>query len=213
MPTFIKEIGVSARKSSLTVLLHEHPSLLTLLVDTQLYSMIPYAFAIVSTLTMCYLSDRYDSKGYPIFVSQVAAMIGLLILLTTKSTLALMVGCCFVATGATSAIPISAAWLSTIHGGYTKKGTMFAVNQVSNNPQNPQTQLSKTLNGFYSDLYTMFRHHCNTDLQHPTSLLKRSRNCPRISCAFHGMYVHFVLSSESPEQEARPSSENIRREG
>ncbi|KAK7964529.1 hypothetical protein LTR80_005530 [Exophiala xenobiotica] len=109
MPTFIKEIGYSA-------------------LDTQLYTMIPYAFAIVATLMGCYLSDRFDRRCIPILICLGSCILGLILLLTTTNKVALIAGCCFVASGSTPAVSIAAAWVNSIHAGYTKKATVFTIN-------------------------------------------------------------------------------------
>ncbi|OAL40503.1 hypothetical protein AYO20_00239 [Fonsecaea nubica] len=41
-----------------------------------------------------------------------------------------IVGTCFVAAGTYSGNPIAVAWISTIHGGYTKRSTVYGIQQV-----------------------------------------------------------------------------------
>jgi MFS family permease len=99
-------------------------------VDAQLYSIIPYAFAIVSTPTFCYISDRLGKKAIPMLFCLGTTIIGFIILLTTTNKVALIGGCCFVATGGYPAIGIGASWITSIHGGYTKRSTAFGVCQI-----------------------------------------------------------------------------------
>src|ERR1700761_1787426 len=99
-------------------------------VNTQLLAMIPYAFAICATLITCYLSDRYNKRFVPAFVCLACCIIGLILLSTTSNKIALISGCCFVAAGSTACVPVTAAWVLSIHAGYTKKSTVFTLNMV-----------------------------------------------------------------------------------
>ena len=98
--------------------------------DAQLYSIIPYSFAIVSTPTFCYISDRLGKKAMPMVFCLVTTIIGLLMLLATTNKVALIAGCCFITTGAYPAIGIGASWITSMHGGYSKRSTAFGVCQI-----------------------------------------------------------------------------------
>ena len=98
--------------------------------NSQLYSIIPYAFAIVTTPLLGFLSDHYKCKAVPLLSCMALSITGLIILLSTSNSTALIAGSCFVVAGAYPAIGIGAAWVTTLHGGYTKRCTAFGVSQV-----------------------------------------------------------------------------------
>ena len=100
------------------------------LVHAQLYTIIPYSFAIVSTPILCYISDKTRMRAIPMIFCLLTSIVGFIILLSTVNKVALIAGCCFVATGAYPAIGIGASWISTIHGGYTKRSTAFGISQI-----------------------------------------------------------------------------------
>ncbi|KAF8851304.1 MFS general substrate transporter [Acephala macrosclerotiorum] len=53
--------------------------------QTQLFTMMPYAFATVSLLTVCFLSDRINSKGPTLFICMATSSIGYIILMATTN--------------------------------------------------------------------------------------------------------------------------------
>ncbi|KAI1614623.1 major facilitator superfamily domain-containing protein [Exophiala viscosa] len=111
LPTFIKEFGFSA-------------------LDTQLYSMIPYAFGLLTLITVPYTSDRLNRK-FPILLGCLCTSItGFVILLSTTNKVALVAGACFVLAGAYPGLAISVAWSFTFHGGYTKRVTTTWASQI-----------------------------------------------------------------------------------
>jgi hypothetical protein len=128
LPTFIKEFGFSPRKHFLLLSFIAHTDSGT--VETQLYTMIPYAFATCSTPAVCILSDRMNRKGLPLLLCLATSIIGLIILLTTSSVPVKVVGCCFVSTGAYPGVVLAANFTVSNHGGYTKRCTAWAVAQV-----------------------------------------------------------------------------------
>ena len=136
LPTFIKEFGFDPCKfkhnTTGNILALESFRLLTPrhLVHAQLYTIIPYSFAIVSTPLLCYISDKTHQRAIPMIFCLLTSIVGFVILLSTVNKAALIAGCCFVATGAYPAIGIGASWISTIHGGYTKRSTAFGISQL-----------------------------------------------------------------------------------
>lgn len=102
LPTFINEFGFSS-------------------VDTQLYSIIPYAFGLVSLMIFAYLADRYRCKALGTAVCLSISITGFVILLATTNRIALMAGACFVLAGSYPALAISVAWILSFHGGFTKR--------------------------------------------------------------------------------------------
>jgi MFS family permease len=99
-------------------------------VDTQLYSIIPYAFAIVATVLASVVSDRYMQKAIPLITCLITCLIGLIILLATTNRVALIAGSCFVAAGGYPSSVLSASWLVTTNAGYTKRCTAWAIAQL-----------------------------------------------------------------------------------
>jgi len=104
LPTFINEFGYSPLHS-------------------QLLTIIPYGFALISLIFFAWLADRLDRKAVISLVCIGISCIGFIILLTTTNKVALIAGACFVASGAYPALVVSIAWSLTFHGGYTKKAT------------------------------------------------------------------------------------------
>ncbi|OQU98531.1 hypothetical protein CLAIMM_04304 [Cladophialophora immunda] len=111
LPTFIKEFGFGA-------------------LETQLYSMIPYAFGFVALVVMSFVSDYLNHKAWIIFGCLCVVCIGFLILLATTNKVALMAGLCFVLTGVYPGTVVSVAWINTTHGGYTKRALAIWASQV-----------------------------------------------------------------------------------
>ena len=111
LPTLINEFGFSA-------------------LDTQLYSMIPYAFGFVSQTTISYIADRINRKGIVTVICLSITSIGFIILLSTTNKVAQLAGCCFVTTGAYPGLAIAAAWMLSFHGGFTKRATAIWVCQI-----------------------------------------------------------------------------------
>lgn len=94
--------------------------------ETQLYSIIPYAFATVSTPVVCILADRVNKRVLPFMLCMATSVTGFVIVLATTNRAALIAGCSFIATGAYPGVVICATWLLGNHGGYTKRSTAWA---------------------------------------------------------------------------------------
>lgn len=99
-------------------------------VDTQLYSMIPYACAVISLPTAAITVDRINKRTLPLLVCLTTSVVGFVIIMATTNKAALIAGCCFVAAGCYPAIVIACSWLMNNQGGYTKRCTAWAVAQV-----------------------------------------------------------------------------------
>ena len=91
--------------------------------QTQLISMIPYAFGLLGLIVFSYLSDRMGQKGIIILISLAISCTGFSILLSTTNKVALLAGASFVACGAYPGLVVGVAWNMTFHGGYTKRAT------------------------------------------------------------------------------------------
>lgn len=111
LPTFIKEFGFSR-------------------LETQLYSMIPYAFGLLGLLFFSWLSDRLHQRALVTIICLSITATGFIILMATTNKVALVAGACFVAAGAYPSLVVSIAWMLTFHGGYTKRATASWINQV-----------------------------------------------------------------------------------
>jgi MFS family permease len=102
LPTFIHEFGFSV-------------------IDTQLYSIIPYAFGLTTLIIASYISDRFRCKAFILLICMSISITGFILLLLTTNTVALVAGACFVLAGAYPALAVSVAWLYSFHGGFTKR--------------------------------------------------------------------------------------------
>lgn len=111
LPTFVRALGFD-------------------LLTSQLYTIIPYSFAIISTPLCSYLADRYKMLAIPFAGCLLTSIIGFIIILSTANKTASIAGCCFVAAGAYPSITIGGAWITTIHGGYTKRAIAGGMAQV-----------------------------------------------------------------------------------
>jgi hypothetical protein len=100
------------------------------IVTTQLYSIIPYAFATVSLFAACWGADRFKTKGLFLIGCLSVSLIGFVLLLATTNTVALMAGTCFVASGAYAGVILGATWNIANHGGYTKRAVSAAASQI-----------------------------------------------------------------------------------
>ena len=110
-PTFIKEFGYTAA-------------------NAQLFSVIPYAVACVTLLSLATISDRLNRKGPFVILSLSVACIGYIILLTASATSVKTVGACFLAAGIYPAVVLKLNWLAINTGGFTKRGTTWALAEV-----------------------------------------------------------------------------------
>ena len=110
LPTFIHEFGFGRLTSNL-------------------YTIIPYSFAIVSMPLICWLADKYRARALPHAICLCISLTGFIILLSTTNATALMAGACFVACGVFPDLVLAISGLTTTHGGYTKQALAFAVSQ------------------------------------------------------------------------------------
>lgn len=104
LPTFIREFGFSQ-------------------LQTQLYSMIPYAFGLVGLIFFSWLSDHLGQRAWVTILCLCITATGFVILLATTNRVALVAGACFVAGGAYPSLVVGISWTMTFHGGYTKRAT------------------------------------------------------------------------------------------
>ncbi len=129
LPTFIHQFGFSTCKTPTFANLKLQRTY-QVLVETQLYTIIPYSFAIISLPIMSILADRIDKRALPFLFCKGITVVGIVIVLATTNKTALVAGCCFIAAGAYPAAVICATWLANNHAGYTKRCTAWAVAQL-----------------------------------------------------------------------------------
>ncbi len=111
LPTFIEAMGFDSLTSNL-------------------YTIIPYSFAVVSMPIACWLADKYRVRALPHAICLCTSLTGFIILLATTNVTARMAGACFVACGTFPDLVIATSWLNSTHGGYTKRAFAFAVSQI-----------------------------------------------------------------------------------
>jgi hypothetical protein len=99
-------------------------------VQTQLVSIIPYAFPIVSVPAVSIYADRADQRFVTFLCCMATSLTGFVIVLATTNRTALVAGCSFIAAGCYPAIVVCATWLLGSHAGYTKRATAWAIAQV-----------------------------------------------------------------------------------
>ncbi|KIW35543.1 uncharacterized protein PV07_02233 [Cladophialophora immunda] len=111
LPTFIKEFNFSP-------------------LQTQLFSMVPYAFGFAALVGMSFLSDYLNHRAFLIFGCFATSLVGFVILLATTNKVALVAGLCFVLTGTYPGTVLCVVWINTIHGGFTKRATAIWISQI-----------------------------------------------------------------------------------
>lgn len=102
----------------------------TLLVDTQLFTIIPYATAAIALPTICVVADRYMMRAIPMLFCYLLCACGFTLLMATTSQAARIVGTCLVSSGSYSGVILAATWVMSSHGGYTKRSTAWALCQL-----------------------------------------------------------------------------------
>ena len=93
---------------------------------TQLLTVPPYVMAFIVTLMFAWFSDRYHQRGLAAFGGGIIALIGFIMLLTTKSFGARYTGICLSVTGSYSNAPSLLTWLPNNTAGYARRATAIA---------------------------------------------------------------------------------------
>ncbi|KAH8808685.1 major facilitator superfamily domain-containing protein [Xylogone sp. PMI_703] len=112
LPTFISSFGYSPLR-------------------TQLLTIIPSASATVTLPTVCFISDRFNFKGMAIIFCLSLSSTGYIILLTASSNVAKIVATSLVASGVYTTIVLIVAWITINTGGFTKRGTTWAMGEIT----------------------------------------------------------------------------------
>lgn len=102
-------------------------------VNAQLFSVIPYACAFVSLITICTISDRLNVKFIPIICLLSITLIGYILLVTLTSVSARMVATCLVVGGAYPTVVLIVTWIGINTAGFTKRATTWSVAEICSN--------------------------------------------------------------------------------
>ncbi|KAL7915552.1 MFS general substrate transporter [Trichoderma velutinum] len=114
LPTFIQTFGFSPVKA-------------------QLFSVIPYACAFFSLITICTISDRLNVKFIPIICLLSITLIGYILLITLTSTSARIVATCLVVGGAYPTVVLIVTWIGINTAGFTKRAATWSVAEICSN--------------------------------------------------------------------------------
>lgn len=101
------------------------------LVNTQLFSTIPYAVAFISLIAINYLSDRINQKGIFLMGTLSSAIIGFILLLTDASKPVKIFATCLITGGLYPSVLLSMTWISINTTGFTKRGSTWAMAEIS----------------------------------------------------------------------------------
>ena len=107
-PTIIRDLGYSAA-------------------NAQLLSVPPFACAGVSTLILCFFSDRTNMRGPFVVLCATISMIGYIIAYTTSQAGPGYVAIIFAASGAFPSVALLLAWAGGNSGGNMKRGVVLAL--------------------------------------------------------------------------------------
>ncbi|KAL7919741.1 MFS general substrate transporter [Trichoderma austrokoningii] len=99
-------------------------------VQTQLFSIIPYACAFVTLLVLNTASDRLNIKAPIIMLCHSICIVGYIILMVVNNDKVKMFGACLITTGVFPSFTIVGAWTGINIGGFTKRAITWGVTQV-----------------------------------------------------------------------------------
>ncbi|KEF58592.1 uncharacterized protein A1O9_06518 [Exophiala aquamarina CBS 119918] len=117
---------------------------------TQLFVMVPYAFALVGMIASALISKRIGQRAPVVLACLGTTILGFIILISVTGQVASMVGACFVITGAYSGVVLSVSFVLTLHGGYTKRSLAVWLMQIVINVYSvAATQVYRTPPRFY----------------------------------------------------------------
>ncbi|KAJ7346992.1 major facilitator superfamily domain-containing protein [Mycena albidolilacea] len=107
-PTIVQELGFTAAQA-------------------QLLTIPPFACGCIATIAIGLLSDKYNLRGPFIIGSSFVALIGYIVLYTTKSPGAGYAGAILSAVGVYPTIAVDLAWAGSIAGGDVRRGVVIAM--------------------------------------------------------------------------------------
>lgn len=99
--------------------------LTTIVVRTQLFSIVPYAFAFVTVIALGYISDRIGMKGPLIFMCACLGIIGYAVLMSVNSIAGQFIACCLIASACYPMATLCPVWIAVNSPSYTKRSTIF----------------------------------------------------------------------------------------
>ncbi|KAH8699107.1 major facilitator superfamily domain-containing protein [Talaromyces proteolyticus] len=111
LPTFINGFGFNA-------------------VQTQLFSIIPYACAFVACICIGITSDRMNTKAPFLLATSCLAVLGYTLLLATTSTIVGIVAACFITASCYTGVILLPVWIVINTAGYTKRSCVWATSEV-----------------------------------------------------------------------------------
>lgn len=100
-------------------------------VQTQLFSVIPYACAFVTLLGVCTVSDRLNRKGVFLVASLSVASLGYIIILINVSIQMKVFATCLVTSGLYPSVVLVAIWVGMDNGGFMKRAATWALAEIS----------------------------------------------------------------------------------
>ncbi|OAA60323.1 Major facilitator superfamily domain, general substrate transporter [Niveomyces insectorum RCEF 264] len=111
LPSFISQFGYST-------------------VQTQLFSVIPYACAFVTLIAVNYLSDRFNVKGVVIMGCFATSITGYVILMAVHDHRVKLFATCLITMGVFPGVTLQGAWVNINVGGYTKRATTYGTTEI-----------------------------------------------------------------------------------
>lgn len=131
LPTFIQTFGFSPGKPTNYIISSINTKFI--IVKAQLFSVIPYACAFFSLITICTISDRLNLKFIPILCLLSITLIGYVLLITLTSISARMVATCLVVGGAYPTVVLIVTWIGINTAGFTKRATTWSIAEICSN--------------------------------------------------------------------------------
>ncbi|PYH94485.1 retrograde regulation protein 2 [Aspergillus ellipticus CBS 707.79] len=111
LPSLIQDFGFSA-------------------LQTQLFTVVPYACAFACCITLGILSDKVNRKAPVIFFTSALAVIGYIMLLSTASKPVGITAACLITMSCYTNVVLTPVWLVINTLGYTKRSTVWAFSEV-----------------------------------------------------------------------------------
>lgn len=102
----------------------------TFAVQTQLFSIIPYACAFVTLIVVNIASDKLNRKGIFIMGLITTSCIGYIILLAVHNVKVKVFATCLITMGTFPGVTIMGAWININTGGFTKRATTWGTAEI-----------------------------------------------------------------------------------
>lgn len=98
--------------------------------QTQLFSIIPYACAFATLLILNYVSDKLNVKGPFLMCCLATCCIGYIILLSVHNVHVKIFGTCLITMGVFPSVTLMGAWVNINTGGFTKRAATWGTSEV-----------------------------------------------------------------------------------